>query len=196
MSFFTKIRKCILLPCRLTRYGKFGVHSDIINPFLINGHKHIYIGDRTIIRDFARIEAINTSSYIVNDMNQGDNNTQKFSPKLEIGNHVMIEQGVHITCSSSLVIGDNVTISSYVYISDTSHSFGRDRMSVLDQPLKNSPVKIEDGVFVGTGVKILPGVSIGENSVIGANAVVTHDIPANSVAVGVPAVVIKRFNVE
>lgn len=187
MGILSKIRKGFLLPIRVIRFGSFGVHSDIINPYLISGYSNIYIGDKSIIRDFARIEAIKEYS-------SGGGGTHEFTPKLSIGNHVMIEQGVHITCSKDLIIGDNVTISSYVYISDTSHSYENNGMSVLDQPLKNSPVIIENCVFVGTGAKIMPGVTIGENSVIGANAVVTHDIPANSVAAGVPAVVIKRIN--
>lgn len=58
------------------------------------------------------------------------------------------------------------------------------------------PVKIEDGVWIGGGSIILPGVIIGQNSVIGAGSVVTHSIPANCVAVGNPCRVIKQINNE
>ena len=196
MGILKKIRKILLLPFRIMGYGEFGVHSDIVNPFLVSGRSHIFIGDRTIIRDYARIEAIDSYWFLDNDIASEKRQTQVFNPRLTIGNHVTIEQGVHITCSNNLTISDNVTISSYVYISDTSHSYSRIGLSVLDQPLNNSPVYIGECAFIGTGVKILPGVSIGAHSVIGANSVVTHSIPADCVAVGVPAVVIKRLDGE
>jgi len=181
MQITRRIRKLLLLPIRKIQFNRFGNRSEIIKPLLISGTKNISVGNRTTIREFARIEAINSFC--------GD----RYNPKLRIEDHVTIEQGAHITCCDTVVIGEDTTISSYVYISDTSHTY-KTKQSVLDQPLEVKPVLIGKSVFIGTGAKILPGVSIGDGSIIGANAVVTHNIPPNSVAVGVPAKVIKTIN--
>lgn len=63
--------------------------------------------------------------------------------------------------------------------------FGGERMDII------APITVGDNVYIGTGASLFPGVTVGDNVVIGAHAVVTHDIPSNSVAVGVPARVIK-----
>lgn len=66
--------------------------------------------------------------------------------------------------------------------------------AVMDLPLKYAPIVIKDGAHIGIGSIIMPGVTVGEGSVIGAGSVVTHDIPAHCVAVGIPCKVIKQFN--
>ena len=82
-----------------------------------------------------------------------------------------------------------------ITITDNSHGKA-DIESLKYSPIKrrlfsNGAISIEDGVWIGEKVTILPGVTIGTNSIIGANAVVTSNIPANCVAVGIPAKVIK-----
>ena len=67
---------------------------------------------------------------------------------------------------------------------------------VKERSLSSKSVIIKDNVWLGEHVSVLPGVTIGENSIIGANSVVTKSIPANSIAVGIPAKVIKQFNFE
>ena len=182
MSLMNKLRKLILLPFRKLSYGSFSTHSDIIAPMMIEGKKNIFLGNHSLIRNYARIEAIK------------EYRNQKFNPKLVIGDNVLIEQGVHLTCATELVIGDNTTISSNVYISDCSHSYDQVSVNVLDQPLKTGSVSIGKYCFIGTGAKILPGVTIGDGCIIGANAVVTHSIPGNSVAAGIPARIIKQYD--
>jgi acetyltransferase-like isoleucine patch superfamily enzyme len=91
-------------------------------------------------------------------------------------------------------IGKNVIIADKVYISDNLHSFEDINKPIIAQPLKHMPVTIEDEVWLGENVCVLPGVTIGKHSVIGANSVVTKSIPPYSVAVGSPAKVIKKFN--
>ena len=97
-------------------------------------------------------------------------------------------------------IGNNVLIASKVYISDCSHGkYNNEFQSSYKQEPSNRDlisdiVIIEDNVWIGDGVCILPGVSIGYGSIIGANSVVTKDIQPKSIAVGIPAIVIKQFN--
>lgn len=183
-SVYRKITKIIKLPYRKIVYGSWGLRSNIFKPLFVLGKSNIFIGNRVLIREMARIEAV--SKYM------GIN----YNPKLIIADDVTIEQGVHITCSNRINIGKQSTISSFVYISDTSHGYEKIGQNILNQELKSSEVEIGEYVFVGTGVKILPGVHIGKNVIIGANAVVTSDVPGYSVVAGVPAKIIKHYDFQ
>ncbi|CCZ71255.1 putative uncharacterized protein [Bacteroides sp. CAG:702] len=120
---------------------------------------------------------------------------QKFDPIFQMGDNSNFGDGGHITCINKILIGNNVVIGRKVFITDNSH--GESDRSVLDyNPFLRSltskgPVIIEDCVWIGEMVCIMPGVSIGKGSIIGANSVVTKDIPPYCVAVGNPARVIK-----
>ncbi|NCD70759.1 DapH/DapD/GlmU-related protein [Mucilaginibacter agri] len=119
---------------------------------------------------------------------------------LRLGKNIQMNDYVHITAGNNVTIGDNVLIASRVYISDTSHGrYGPDEYnSPFDIPVARllffKHVIIEDNVWLGEGVCVLPGVTIGFGAIIGANAVVTKNVPAMSIAVGAPAKVIKKFD--
>lgn len=123
--------------------------------------------------------------------------------KIIIGENVQINDYVHISALEEVRIGNNVLIAGNVYISDNSHGFYgyNDCCSSPYTPPKErdytiKPVKIGDNVWIGEGVIVLPGVSIGFGSIIGAHAVVTRDIPEKCIAVGSPAKVIKHYDDE
>lgn len=127
-----------------------------------------------------------------------EHNKKRFLPKLVIGNGVSINNDCHIACVNRIEIGDNVLIAGRVYIADHAHgepdysdihSHPSDRMVT-----SKGPVIIESDVWIGEGVCILPNVRIGRGSIIGANSVVTKEIPAYSIAAGVPAHVIKQLS--
>ncbi|MBK9485746.1 MAG: hypothetical protein IPO01_11240 [Chitinophagaceae bacterium] len=81
-----------------------------------------------------------------------------------------------------------------VYISDNLHSYENVDLPVIDQPIKQTnPVIIADGAWLGENVCVI-GASVGKNSVVGANSIVNKDIPDYCVAIGSPAVIIKRYN--
>ncbi|WP_321836300.1 DapH/DapD/GlmU-related protein [Pseudomonas kulmbachensis] len=120
-----------------------------------------------------------------------------------IGDNVKINDYCHIGAITTISIFDNCLIGSRVTIVDHEHGVYVDavgsNLSHPDTPpdsreLKGSPITIESNSWLGEGVVVLSGVTIGEGSIIGANAVVTHSIPKYSIAVGVPAKVIKKFN--
>ena len=119
---------------------------------------------------------------------------------LKIGKDVQINDYVHLAAIESITIGNNVLIASKVFISDHNHGTysGDNPSSPLEtpssRPLYSAPVVIEDNVWIGENVSVLPGVTIGFGSIIGAMSVVTKDIPANSIAIGSPAKVIKQYN--
>jgi len=124
-------------------------------------------------------------------------NNELFNPKVCIDEYTYIGNRFTILCAEEIKIGKNVLIASDVMI--TSENHGIDPLNELNynlQSLETKPVFIDDGVWIGEKVSILPGVIIGKKSIIGANSVVSKSIPEYSIAVGSPAKVIKRFNFE
>lgn len=106
---------------------------------------------------------------------------------LHIGNDVAASDCVHLAAARSIVIGDNVLIGSGVLITDHAHGDYGALGCVPDVPPKErplhvkGPVRIGKNVWLGDGVRVLSGVSIGDNAVIAANTVVREDVPANCV---------------
>jgi acetyltransferase-like isoleucine patch superfamily enzyme len=125
--------------------------------------------------------------------------------RLKIGRMVAINEFNNIRASGGTVeIGDGCLISQYVSILARNHSIEPGQW-IRNQPwdTRKRDVVIEEDVWVGAHAVILPGVRIGRGSVIGAGAIVTHDIPENAIALGAPATVagyrgkgINRRNVE
>ncbi len=123
---------------------------------------------------------------------------QTFTPEIVIGNNTQIGRDCHITAIDSIKIGDNVLMGMKITITDNSHG----KAEFID--LKSSPserhlysrgeVVVGNSVWIGDKATILPGVKIGENSIIGANSVVTKDVPRNCVVVGNPARIIKNIS--
>jgi lipopolysaccharide O-acetyltransferase len=128
---------------------------------------------------------------------------QKFEPKIIFGDNVSMQDYVHIAATNYVAIGNNVMFASKVYLSDHNHGTyeGNHQSGPLIPPFmrnltSDKSVIIEDNVWIGEMVSIMPGVKIGQGSIIGSNAIVTKSIPPFSIAVGVPAKVIKTFDNE
>ena len=118
-----------------------------------------------------------------------------------IGERVQINDYVHIGAIEHISIGNDVLIASRVFISDHNHGHYNKKyeqsspdVPPAQRPLISAAVIIEDRVWIGENVSIMPGVKIGSGTVIGAGSVVTHDMPSDSICVGIPARVIKRYN--
>ncbi|TCV83434.1 acyltransferase [Sulfurirhabdus autotrophica] len=116
----------------------------------------------------------------------------KGSARVFIGAGTIIGRRAVIGCNEEVRIGKNVLIAENVSIRDTDHNFLDPEMPIKDQGITTKPVVIEDDVWIGYGVIITKGVNIGKGAIVGANSVVTKDIPPYSIAVGVPAKVIKE----
>ena len=106
-----------------------------------------------------------------------------------LGNHVYANFNLTLVDDTQVTIGDYVMIGPNVTISAAGHPICPDLRREAMQ--FNFPVRIEENVWIGAGAIILPGVTIGKNSVIGAGSVVTRDIPENVVAMGVPCRVVR-----
>jgi len=161
-----------------------GVNFSILFPYMISGESYISIGD-----NFRALQ--NCRFQVIQEVNINQ------SPELSIGNNVSFESNCHIGVVNKIVIEDGVMIASNVFISDHFHgTISKDDFCDIPDKRELSSkgiVLIHKNVWIGDSVCILSGVTIGENAIIGANAVVTKDVPANAVVAGVPAVVIKQL---
>lgn len=122
---------------------------------------------------------------------------EKYSPSMTIGEGTNIGSYNAIAVCNKIVIGNNVLFGPHIHINDHSHRYQDISKPIMYQPVfSKGPIIIEDESWIGFGSHILSGVTIGKHSVIGANSVVTKSIPPYSVAVGMPAKVIKQYNFE
>jgi len=111
--------------------------------------------------------------------------------RIRIGQDVRVNRGCTITSYSEVLIGDFAIIGEFVSIRDANLGMNLGE-PMRYQPHTSSPVRVGRDVWIGRGSSVLPGTTIGEGAVIGANSVVTGDIPPFSIAVGVPAKVIRK----
>ena len=115
-----------------------------------------------------------------------------FPEKLEIGDNVSIHPMCYIDAVGGLSIGDDVSIAHAVTIMTSSHHFDRHDIPIKDQSYDVAKTEIGDNVWIGAKATILCGNNIGAGAVIGAGAIVTHSVDADTVNAGVPAKVIKE----
>lgn len=172
LKFFTKynlIRYCFIFEKNSSK--NVSIKNKIrINPFHYNKLR-IYLEDEVYIEKYVTF--------------QGTGN-------IKIGKYSSIGERTTIGSSELIEIGKFVQIASNCSIRNTDHKFEDLTKPIAQQGIVTKKVIIEDDVWIGNGVTITKGVKIGKGSVIGANSVVTKDIPEYSVAVGVPAKVIRK----
>lgn len=137
-----------------------------------SGDGHIHIKKNTIIQDWVCI------------MPYGGN--------IEIGENCSINTFCHISGNGGLKIGNNVRIASNTVIIPANHIFDDPSIPITYQGESQKGIVIEDDVWIGAGVRILDGVTIGSGCVVGAGSVVNKSLPPMSIAVGVPAKVIRE----
>lgn len=111
--------------------------------------------------------------------------------RLQIGDCVLMSPGSRISASDEIVLGDGVMMANGSYITDSDWHTIYDRTERDERP---TPVHIGNNVWLGDHATVLKGVTIGENSVVAARAVVTKDVPANVVVAGNPAKVVKELD--
>lgn len=160
-------------------FKSIGRGAFLFRPFRIDGHEGIEVGQKTVMQRGGWLYCCGID---------------KVPAFLKLGKGCVFGYNNHITAVREVVIGDHVLTANNVYISDNLHSYEDTSTPIMHQPVRfKKAVFIGDGCWIGENACII-GARIGKNCVIGANAVVTHDIPDYSVAVGIPAVIIKRFD--
>jgi acetyltransferase-like isoleucine patch superfamily enzyme len=162
-----------------------GNNFSIQAPCYLTGSRYIRVGNDFSSGKRLRLEAIFEHHNVL------------YSPEIIIGNNVRMEEDCHIGCIHKIEIGNNVLIAGKACIIDHFHG-KTDCASLLTAPrerplFSKGEVKIGHNVWIGEGVTILPGVTIGDNSIIGAGAVVTKSFPDHSIVVGNPAKLQKRI---
>lgn len=168
------------------RFGSCGAGGKIRSPRTILGGRFIHIGANFDAFPGLRIEAFDRHL------------DKRFSPRITIGDRVSINYDCHIGCVNEVTMGNDVLLASRVYISD--HSHGAPDYHDIDVPpsarkvFSKGAVHIEDGAWIGEGACILPGVRIGRHAIVGANAVVTRDVPPYTIVGGVPARPLKTLS--
>lgn len=128
---------------------------------------------------------------------------QTFRPRIIIGDDVSFSDWDHVGATHLVKIGNHVLFGSKCYITDHNHGVYTGELSChpsvppIERALtEDSYVIIEDNVWVGDGVVILPGVTVGRGTIIASNAVVTKDIPPYTICAGIPARPIKKWDEE
>lgn len=167
-------------------FESFGKNSVIFPTFkLLVGAKCISIGKSCIIDKGCQLTAW---------LYYGE---QIFSPSIKIGDGSAIGESAHITAINGITIGNNVLCGKKILITDNSH--GSTEIDMFDiEPRKRvlyskGKVVIEDNVWIGEKASIMPGVHIGKGSIVAANSVVTHNVPAYTLVAGSPAKIIRKL---
>lgn len=162
-------------------FDSLGKHPRVLQARSIEVHgKNIHAG--------AYLHAISTHKQPIRLTTWSSRQSQG---KIDIGSFCLISPGVEITAADHISIGDNVMIAAECVLSDSDWHGLYNRI----RPFRcTAPIQLADNVWLGHRVTILKGVHIGENTVIGAGSVVTRDLPANCVAAGNPAKIVKHIN--
>ena len=157
------------------------------SPVRVTGGRYIRLGRSVTLGSWVRLEAVY----------RWENCSQTFTPQVVIGDNVVLAPFSRIGCINRVEIGDWTTTGQRVYITDHTHgdvSCEQLNLPPRHRPLySKGPVKIGAYVHIGENSCIMPGVTIGDHSVIGAGSVVTHDIPSYCVAAGNPARILKTI---
>ena len=160
-------------------FKKISFPSYIGIPIFTLGLKRVSIGKRVRIFPGLRIETHQQGSIVFED-------------------GISIGQNFHITSAgtSTLVIGENTTISGNVFVTNIDHDYQAIDQHILDQKMVVKPTQIGSNCFIGYGVAIQAGTILGKQCIVGAHSVVRGEFPDYSVIVGIPGRVVKQYNVE
>lgn len=159
-------------------FGKCKFPSYLGKPTSIFGINKIFIGRRVRIFPNVRMEVHGRTS------------------KLIVEDNVGIGQNVHITTGGNLIIGKSSTILANVFITDIDHNYEEIGIPILEQKIVVKQTEIGENCFIGIGAAIQAGTILGRQCIIGANSVVRGKFDDYSVIAGVPAKVIKKYNLE
>ena len=168
---------------RARRFGAFGEASMIMFPWnTIYGERWMRIGAGTIVGPNVTMSVgINADQVPVSD------------PVLVIGDRCLINKGTAIVAHFAIEIGDDVFTGHNCYITDQNHGYEDLTRPIGAQSMPEQPVHIGSGSWLGHGVIVLPGVTIGSHVTVAAGSVVTRDLPDRCVAAGAPARIVRRF---
>lgn len=183
----------VLYPKLLGACGRNVVFGQ--NVVLRHPHK-IHIADNVVVDDNCLLDAKGESNRgirIGSGVFIGRNTILSCkNGDIELGDGANIGFNCELFSASSVRVGAGTLLAAYTYVIGGDHDFSDPSKSILEQGRKSDGVQIGAGAWIGAGAKVLDGVSIGDKAIIGAGAVVTRDVPAQAVAVGIPAKVVSN----
>lgn len=188
-SWLKRLAKTLIaLPYRI-RFATLGRSVKIVPPLLLEGAGRAHVGNGVILEKFVGI-AVSPGG----EVRIGDDCEIRCFARLEahdgyirLGARCGVNPFTLLSGYGGLTIGSDVRIGSHCAILSSGHEFESTDMSIREQGIQRRPTVIEDNVWMGHGCTVIGGVRIGSGAVIGAGAVVTRDVPADSVAAGIPA---------
>ncbi len=167
---------------RANRFDGFGPGSRICFPVTgLMGEQWIRIGSETLVAEYVTLSAGMSPDHV-----------PESQPLITIGDRCVFGRASGIVANWRIDIGDDVWTGHHVYITDHNHGYEDLATPPGLQIGRHAPVTIRDGAWLGHGTIVLPGVTIGRNTVVGAGSVVTADLPDHCVAAGNPAQVLRR----
>lgn len=166
----------------------FGQHVALRHP-----HR-IHIGDNVVIDDNCLLDAKGTTNAgirIGSGVFVGRNTILSCkNGDIDLADDVNVGFNCEVFSASRVRIGKGTLLAAYTYVIGGDHDFSDPSKSILEQGRKSDGVTIGSGAWLGAGAKVLDGVSIGDDAIVGAGAVVTADVPARTVVVGIPAKIV------
>jgi acetyltransferase-like isoleucine patch superfamily enzyme len=167
----------------LPAFARFGPNATLMHPFTVSCPERISVGQDVYIGERSWLSVVDQHW------------DRRYLPWLEIGDGASLGPDLVVACIGRVEIGARVQSASRVFIGDTFHEFRDPDVPVIDQPLADPrPVRIGSGAFLGINSVVLSGVQIGARAYIAAGAVVTKDVPANTVVAGNPAEIVQRWD--
>lgn len=164
---------------------------EIGNPESMSFGRDVKIGPNSVLKATTRFPG----SWLSHP--RGEHVAQTFTPSIRFGDRVTATGALQVVAFEKIDIGDDVMFASNIYISDGQHGRSTGERPYKFQGIEGvSPVSIGRGSWIGQNTVILPGTSIGEMALIGANSVVSGTIPPNSIAVGAPARVVRVWDAD
>lgn len=179
MSIFSRIR--------------YWNNADRIGPDMLSTHWHLYFKKKMLklckskFQFFHETSEVRPGAYVIG------------CSKIYIGQRVILRPTTMLFAEAdgletSIILEDDVMLGSGVHIYVSNHSFERADISIIDQGhTEAKPVTLRKGCWIGANVILLPGVEIGENSVVGAGSIVTKSVPSGVVFAGNPAKIIRKI---
>jgi len=178
----------VLYPLLLGSCGRNVVFGQ--NVVLRHPHK-IHIGDNVVVDDNCLLDAKGTDNrgiQIDNGVFVGRNTILSCkNGDIELARGANLGFNCEVFSASRVRIGANTLIAAYAYVIGGDHDFSDPSAAVLAQGRTSAGVAIGDGAWIGAGAKILDGVNVGDGAIVGAGAVVRESVPADAIAVGIPA---------
>jgi len=182
----------LFFPLLFKKVGKgvnFGKSITLRHPYKIS------VGDNVVIDDYCVLDAkgLDNNGICIKEnifIGRGSILSCK-NGDIALEKNVVIGFNSEIFSGSKVFIGENTLISAYVYIIGGGHDYSRVDIPILEQEKPSHGIKIERNCWIGAGAKVFDNVTIGEDTIIGAGAVVSKNIPAFSIAAGIPARVAK-----